>query len=675
MNHLKPLHIAAVATLLGLSIGDALAATQQKPAQQQAVGKSVTITVDASADGTELSPLLYGVFFEDINFAADGGLYAELVQNRSFEYYPFRPMGLAAGENPLAYHGMTAWETVERGDTTEEQGRRWGPARVSIDQPVDPANPNYVQLFLRGDRETGIANTGYDGIPLTEGADYKFSVFSRWFAGQAAPLKVALETADGKVLAEAELDAPADEWAQQSAMLTPSADADDARLVITTTGQGRLGMDVISLMPTDTFNGRENGLRKDLAEVIAEIEPKTLRFPGGCIVHGNGLAESYRWKDTVGPVEQRRGNSNRWGYHQTYGLGYFEYFQYAEDIGAEPLPILPLGVSCGFEPPYEVARGDELDEWIQDCIDLVEFANGPVDSEWGKVRADMGHPEPFNLKMIGLGNEEHDTELFRENFPKFVEAMREVHPEIILVGNSGLSPNIPAYDHMAENDIPITDEHYYEAPEWFIENQTRFDDFDRNGPKIYVGEYASRGNTLFNAIAEATYLTGIERNGDFVRMTAYAPLLARYGHTQWEAANLIHFGDKQVVRTPNFYVQKLFSQHKGDTYLPAEISSGSASGSELPDGLAMSITRDDENVYVKLVNTSDSETDVTVNLDGVDLDSVGQRTLLTGERDAQNTAVHPETVTPIYDKVELDGGPMTITAPAYSVQAVRIAIK
>ena len=668
MNRALALRCAAGAVVIGTFLAPAVA-------QDEA---TATLTVDASAEGVELSPLLYGVFFEDINFAADGGLYAELVQNRSFEYYPFRPMGLAAGENPLEYRDFTAWDTIVRGeaDDDSEEGqrrRRWGPARVAIEQPIDPANTHYVQLFLDGERETGIANNGYDGIPLTGGAKYNVSLFSRWFEGEAAPLKVALETADGEVLAEAELDAPGAEWARQSATLTPSADADDARLVITTTGEGRLGMDVISLMPADTFNGRENGLRKDLAQVIADLEPKTLRFPGGCIVHGNGLEESYRWKDTVGPLQERRGNSNRWGYHQTYGLGYFEYFQYAEDIGAEPLPILPLGVSCGFEPPYEVARDDELDEWIQDAIDLVEFANGPVDSEWGKVRADMGHPEPFGLKMIGLGNEEHDTELFRANFPKFVEAMREAHPDIILVGNSGLSPRIPAYDLMEENDIPITDEHYYEAPEWFIENQTRFDDFDRNGPKIYVGEYASRGNALFNAVAEAAYLTGIERNGDFVVMTAYAPLLARYGHTQWQAANLIHFDDEQVVRTPNYYVQQMFSQHVGDAYLPHELST-SGEPAEGEFGLATSVTRDDEYVYVKVVNPSETAMSVSIDLSGIEVAAAGRRTLLTGARDAENTADDPENVSPQVEEIELGGeGPMTIEVPAISVQAIRIA--
>lgn len=627
------------------------------------VPTQATVTVDTAAEGTPVSPLLYGVFFEDINFAADGGLYAELVRNRSFEYYPFRPMGLARGEKPLDYHGLTAWSDLERAGAEVR-------SRVAIDRPINERNPNYAMLLLRGEGgQAGLANEGVDGITVEAGKDYTASLFARWEEGEPAPLRVALETADGNVLAEAELYAPGEAWEQQSTVLTPERDASDARFVVTTTGTGRLALDVVSLMPQDTFKGRKNGLRNDLAEAIAAIEPKTFRFPGGCIVHGNGLDEAYRWKDTIGPLETRRPNSNRWGYHQTYGLGYYEYFQFAEDIGAEPLPILPVGVSCGFEPPYEVARGEELDEWIQDVLDLVEFANGPVDSEWGKVRAKMGHPEPFNLKYIGLGNEEHDTALFRENYPKFVKALREAHPEITIVGTSGLSPRIPAYDFMASLDVPITDEHYYERPEWFIEHQDRFDDFDRSGPKVYVGEYASRGNTLFNAIAEAVYLTGIERNADHVVMTAYAPLLARYGHTQWQDANLIWFDDEQVVLTSNYHVQKLFSTNVGDRYLPAKVSvDGDAS-------LAVSMTVDEEAYYLKIVNPTDTAIQATIKLENAaSLEGAAERTLLSGERDAENTRESPDAVAPVTEQISI-GETFELEAPATSVQVIRIPRK
>jgi len=329
-------------------------------------------------------------------------------------------------------------------------------------------------------------------------------------------------------------------------------------------------MDMISLFPRKTFKGRKNGLRADLVQTLADLKPATFRFPGGCIVHGHGLANAYRWKDTVGDVAARKPNWNLWGYHQTYGLGYFEYFQLCEDIGAEALPILPLGISCGFRPPFQNEDMDKLQPWVDDALDLVEFANGPVDTKWGALRAEMGHPAPFNLKYVGLGNEEHHTKEFERRFPYFVKAIRARYPDIEIVGTSGLGPGIPIYDFMAAQGVELSDEHYYQAPEWFINNQHRFDDFDRSKPKVFVGEYASRGNSLYNAVAEACYLTGIERNADIVHMTAYAPLFARYGFTQWRAANLIWFDHKTVVRTPNYYVQQLFALNKGDRYLRNE---------------------------------------------------------------------------------------------------------
>jgi alpha-L-arabinofuranosidase len=330
-------------------------------------------------------------------------------------------------------------------------------------------------------------------------------------------------------------------------------------------------LDMVSLFPQDTFRGRKNGLRKDLAQSLADLKPRFLRFPGGCIAHGQGLDNAYRWKDTVGDVAERKPNWNLWGYHQTYGLGYFEYMQLCEDIGATPLPVVPLGVSCGFRQPFQFASLDDLQVWIDDALDLIEFANGPVDSEWGKLRAEMGHPEPFNLEYICLGNEEHDTPGVRERFPYFVKAIRARYPDIKISGTSGLGPEIPLYDLMTAMEVYNSDEHYYMSPDWYLRNVNRFDNFDRNKPKIFVGEYASEGNTLFNAVAEAAYLTGVERNGDMVDMTCYAPLFAKIGSTQWTKADLIWFTNKQVVKTPNYYVQQLFASNKGDVYLDNKV--------------------------------------------------------------------------------------------------------
>lgn len=518
---------------------------------------SVAIHVDADKEVAPISPVLYGLFFEDINFAADGGLYAELVQNRSFEYYPL-PGGRLSGQ----YHPLFAWEAVERGG---------GRCSLRVDRiiPLNRSNPHYLVIDIRQPGEgVGVKNSGYDGIRLDAGAKYDVSFYARREGrGSDGGITVALELPDGTVCGSTRFNRIGNDWQKFEGVLTADQRADDARLVLTTTGGGTLYLDMISLFPQDTFKGRKNGMRTDLAQALADLEPKFMRFPGGCIAHGHSLQNAYRWKDTVGDVAERRGNWNRWGYHQTYGLGYFEYFQLCEDLGAEPLPVLPVGVSCGFNSPYQACDMEDLHVWVDDALDLIEFANGPVDSEWGRVRAEMGHPEPFGLDYICLGNEEHDRRELRERFPHFVRAIREKYPEIRIIGTSGLGAGIPLYDLMTDLDVYSSDEHYYMNPQWFIDNQNRFDDFDRDKPKIFVGEYASEGNTLFNAVAEAAFLTGVERNGDMVDMTCYAPLFAHVDHTQWPRADLIWFDQRSLVKTPNYYVQQMFSCNAGDVYV------------------------------------------------------------------------------------------------------------
>lgn len=517
------------------------------------------ITVHVDQPTVTLPNELYGLFYEDINYSCDGGLYAELVENRSFEYYP------VPGWNPLSEKltPLFAWEKVEAGGGRCE-------LLVEDTEPLNANNTKYVRVKVTKPGNCfGLANLGFDGIHVVEGEKYDFSFYARRKDDLAAAVTVTLQGAHGSI-ARAVIDGLSEEWTRYEAELVATGSDEKARLVIRTGGGSDFYIDMVSLFPRKTFNGRKNGLRADLVQALVDLKPATFRFPGGCIVHGQGLANAYRWKDTVGPVEQRKPNWNRWGYHQTYGLGYYEYFLLCEDIGAEALPILPVGVSCGFTKPFDHAPIDKLQEWIDDAVDLVEFANGSVDTKWGGLRARMGHPTPFNLTYVGLGNEEHHTKEFEERFPHFVKALRDKYPEIKIVGTSGLGPEIPIYDFMHRHGIEISDEHYYQSPEWFIANQHRFDNFDRSKPKVFVGEYASRGNTLFNAIAEACYLTGIERNADIVPMTAYAPLLARYRFTQWKAADLIWFDHKTVVRTPNYYVQQLFSLNKGDRYLKNE---------------------------------------------------------------------------------------------------------
>lgn len=625
------------------------------------------IAIHGDKPGAAISPTLYGIFYEDINYAGDGGLYAELVQNRSFEYRLMDPEKFSKRNPKTPLPPLFAWLPVERNGMTCKLA-------VAAERPLNPRNPNYVTLTLVGDGEAGIANTGFDGgIAVQAGAVYDFSLYARRTAGEAAPLTVSIETPDGTVLAKTTLSAPGGEWAKQESALTVAKAEPKARLVVTTTKAGTVDLDMISLFPRDTFKGRKNGLRKDLAEAIAAIQPKTLRFPGGCIVHGNGLANAYRWKDTVGDVAERKPNWNRWGYHQSYGLGYFEYMQFAEDIGATPLPILPAGVSCGFTKPFEFSKDGELSGWIQDCIDLVEFANGPVDSTWGKVRAEMGHPASFNLKYIGIGNEEHDTPEFRAIFPKFVTAMREKCPEIQIVGTSGLGPKIPLFDLMAATGVEITDEHYYMAPEWFVANRNRFDTVARKTPKVYVGEYASQGNTQFNAVAEAVYLAGIERNSDQVVMTAYAPLLARYDYTQWQKANLIWFDAERLVKTPNYHVQQLFSTNLGDHYLTNEVTfpSGAVENGK-PPVLAVSPTLAGGKLFLKLANPMTTPVTANVSLRGLaGIQPQAQLTTLAGSKDAVNDAKSPDNIAPVVTTLAV-GDQFKLTVPAMSVQILRI---
>lgn len=625
------------------------------------------ITIQGDRPGAAISPTLYGIFFEDINYAADGGLYAEMVQNRSFEYYPLKAdKDKGAGSLVPLY----AWQVVERGGRTCK-------LMATFVRSLHVNNPTYAKLTLEGDQGVaGIANTGYDGgMPVKTGAVYNVSLYARMERGAGIPLTIAIEAPDGTVLASTALAAPGTDWAKQEAALTVTKDEAKARLVVTAAGSGVVALDMVSLFPRDTYKGRRNGLRKDLAEAIAAIHPKTVRFPGGCIVHGNGLDNAYRWKDTVGDIAHRRPNWNRWGYHQSYGLGYFEYMQFCEDIGATPLPILPVGVSCGFAKPFQVADGAAMEPWIQDAIDLVEFANGPVDSTWGRVRAAMGHPAPFNLKYVGLGNEEHDTELFRAVFPRFVTALRARHPEIQIVGTSGLGPSIPLSDLMEKTGCAITDEHYYEKPEWFVDNRNRFDTVVRKAPKVYVGEYASRGNKQFNAVAEAVYLCGIERNSDQVVMTAYAPLLARYDYTQWKAANLIWFDAQALVLTPNYHVQQLFASNLGDRYLGNAVTfADGATVDGKPPVLAVSPTlaAGDGTLYIKIANPMAVPVTARFTMQGLPgVQPQARLTTLAGDRDAANDLKTPGRIAPV-DATLAVGATFTLEVPAMAVQVLRV---
>lgn len=550
------------------------------------------VSVHLDRPGKPISPDLVGIFFEDINYAADGGLYAELVQNRSFEYS-------AVERNE--WGPLTGWEEVSRG------GAR-GSLKITDAVPLHPNNPHYlvIETFETG-AGFGLVNRGFDGIPVRAGEQYDFGIFARQlFTGSRwggsgrlegpARLQVCLESPGGESLAEAELEVSGREWGRRVASLTAGRSEGAARLVVLCLTRGGVAVDEVSLFPRKTFRNRPNGLRADLAQVIADLKPKFVRFPGGCLVHGYGLGNLYRWQDTVGPVEQRRGQPNIWGYHQSVGLGYFEYFQFCEDIGAKPLPVVAAGVCCQ-NADHQGGTGqrglplEAMPAYIQEVLDLIEWANGPPTSKWGAVRAAAGHPAPFNLQFLGVGNEDHITPVFRERFKRIFDAVREKHPEITVIGTVGPFPDGEDFDNgwkfANELRLPMVDEHYYKPPRWFWDQLERYDRYDRSGAKVYVGEYAAhddrRRSTLRSALAEAAFLTGLERNADVVPFASYAPLLGKRGFTQWNP-NLIYFSNTEVVPTINYYVQQLFSHHGGDVWLPTtvwevEAAAGASGGS------------------------------------------------------------------------------------------------
>lgn len=641
---------------------------------------TIAIAIDASKPGRAISRDLVGVFFEDLNYAADGGLYAELIQNRSFEY---------SATEQTEWGPFSFWELVKDGGADGRLGL--GDAR-----PVHVDNPHYLLLTVlqAADGAVGIANRGFDQIPLEAGKSYDVSFWAyqaymgrKWSnetdPSRPMPVSVRLEAKDGTVLAEARFEVSGRTWTRHAATLVPSRTETHARFVLAAHERGEIALDMVSLFPRDTFKGRPNGLRRDLAEAIADLRPKFMRFPGGCLVHGPGVRQYYDWKDTVGPVEQRRAARNSWGYHQTMGLGYFEYFQFCEDIGALPLPVVTAGVCCQ-HAGHSPGRGQEglpmaeMPAYIQDVLDLIEWANGPVDSRWGAVRAAAGHPEPFGLKYLGVGNEDAITPAFRERFRMIFDVLRREHPEIVVVGTSGPFASGEdfelGWDFAREIKVPLVDEHYYVAPQWFWENLTRYDGYDRSGPAVYLGEYAAhdeeRRNTLRSALAEAAHLTSLERNGDVVRFASYAPLLARRGHTQWHP-DLIYFTGTDVYRTANYEVQRLFGLHAGDRWLETAIV-GAAPGSRLAASTVVDSATGD--TILKIVNGDDTPVAVALRFTGWagDAQRAAERIVLTGPgADAVNEDGRPPVVHPASEPVSLSPR-SSYVAPAHSLTIFRI---
>ena len=625
----------------------------------------ITMDVSTKKLGAPIQSTMYGIFFEDINYAADGGLYGELVKNRSFEF-PQHLMG---------------WQS-------------FGRVEVKNNGPFERC-PHYVVLSDPGhrDRRTGLVNEGYFGIGVKKGEQYRFSVWAKVQGqgaggkGQAA-IRVQLidenSMGEHQEFVEKKLDVTSTEWKKYTITLTSTKTMKHAKLRLFLHGPNSVCLEHVSLFPVNTYKNRENGMRRDLAQALEDLHPGIFRFPGGCIVEGSSLDERYHWKNSVGPVENRPLNHNRWeytfdfryfpDYYQSYGLGFFEFFQLAEDIGAEPLPVISCGLSCQFQNPDPTKPGvhvalDDLGPYIQDALDLVEFANGDVTTKWGKVRADMGHPEPFNLKYLGVGNEQWDYDeahggygpVFTERLKKFSDALRAKYPTLKLIGTTG--PNSEGWDfdllqpRMKELKVDLYDEHYYRDEKWFLSHGLRYDSYDRKGPKVFAGEYACHGkgkkwNHYEAAILEAAHMTGFERNADIVHMTTPAPLFAHVDGWQWRP-DQIWYDQTQMFKTVSYYVQQLYATNKGTHVLslttPAGKKSVPVAGQEGQKGLFASacFDKDAGEVVVKVVNTSKQPQPITLNLKDLSGATTAQTITLSHKgMDDENSIQRPELITP-----------------------------
>ncbi len=632
----------------------------------------VQLVVRADQPGARISPTMYGVFFEDINFGADGGLYAELIKNRSFEF-----------PDP-----MMGWSEVRRGKAT-------GSIRILDRDPLNATNPHYLHLTSDGAFDDyGVANEGFAGIGVHRGQEYVFSTFAR--GGSGIALRIELVTPDGRLLAQTRLRGFDSTWAKKSVTLRPTATEARARLrILLGVPIGRVDLDMSSLFPKRTWKNRPNGLRADLVQWLADLKPGFVRFPGGCIVEGRYLSTRYQWKNTIGKPEERKLIVNRWNdefkhrpapdYFQSFGLGFYEYFLMCEDIGAQPLPILNCGMACQFNS-NELVPLNELDPYIQDALDLIEFANGPATSTWGSKRAEMGHPKPFHLKFLGIGNEQWGPQ-YIERYERFAKILKAKHPQIKLVSSAGPSPDDERFHFLwpklRELQADIVDEHCYANPQWFFDNTRRYDSYDRNGPKVFMGEYAAQSvktvspdnrNNWECALSEAAYMTGLERNADVVVMSSYAPLFGHEERWQWRP-NLIWCDNLQSYGTPNYYVQQLFSLHRGDVVLPVEVK-GQQSPSGKQPGLYVTASRDEKSgeIILKVVNRAAQPIASNVQIEGVkQIARRGTMIVLTSDKlTDENSIAQPKKVAPVTSALRGAGASFKHTFGPYSLTVLRL---
>ncbi len=649
--------------LAALFVCAALSANSQTPAK--------VYTITANKIVAHVQPTMYGIFFEDINMAADGGVYAELVKNRSFEF-----------NNSLA-----GWTEIKKGG---------GDGSITVDdrKAERPDNPHFITLTLKSSAGAyGLANEGFRGMGIKKGEAYSFSVMARQHAGSKVSLHIELLNPDNTVIGTAELIPTEQTWKRYNVKFTANQTVMKAHLNVTAKNEGAIDLDMISLFPVHTWKNRPGGLRADLVQKLADLKPGFLRFPGGCIVEGRDLTQRYQWKKTIGDIDHRESIINRWNteiknrqapdYYQSFGLGFFEYFLLAEDIGATPLPILNCGMACQFNTGQLVPL-DQLDPYLQDALDLIEFANGSLNTKWGKLRTDLGHPAPFNLKMMGVGNEQWGPQ-YVERWKIFEKTIKQKYPYMKLVTSVGPDPEGEKFTLLDSTfrslNADILDEHYYRAPKWFLDNVKRYDNYPRNGPKIFAGEYAAQSvatvspdnkNNWQCAMSEAAFMTGLERNADVVNMASYAPLFAHVDGWQW-TPDLIWFDNLRSYATPNYYVQQLYSLNKGTDVVPITLNNKAVTGQ---DGCFASAVLDGKTheLVVKIINTSSKAQHSIFAIAGAKkLSPAGViTTLQDDDLNAVNSLDHQDVVSPKKHKINLNGNKIKLVLKPYSFNVIKV---
>lgn len=643
--------------------------------QSQANSSVRTLVVDAGTSRAPIQPTMYGIFFEDINFAADGGIYAEMVKNRSFEF------------------------TLPKTGWLEPNSDRWSMNDTSgmgavIKNEKGAADVNFLRVTIKGEKYE-LINEGFRGMGVKAGDKYDLTLDAALRSGNISGITAQLIDEEGAPVGQASVKIGGSGWKNYEATITAQETVAKAQLKLTFSGSGVVDLDMISLFPQDTWKGRKKGMRKDLVQLLDDMDPGFLRFPGGCIVEGRTLDRRYQWKKTVGPIEDREVLVNRWNtefahrptpdYYQSFGLGFFEYFQLSEDMGAEPLPILSCGMACQFNTG-ELVPMDELDPYVDDALDLIEFANGDISTKWGKLRNDMGHPAPFNLKYIGVGNEQWGED-YIERYKVFNAAIKAKYPDIIIVSGSGPYPDGEMFEYGMEQltalDAELVDEHYYRSPEWFRENATRYDTYDRSGPKIFAGEYAAQSVAIASpdnknnwncALSEAAYMTGMERNADLVVMTSYAPLMAHEEGWQW-TPDMIWFNNLESYGTANYYVQKMYATHAGTDLLSVEEAGKPLTGQ---NNLYASAVKDaDTNeLYLKVANTGTTAQQLLVRFSGADAGAKAVvLTMASNDMEAVNSFSAPMKLSPVESSVAVKKGALSAEIPAHAFAVYKIKLQ